>query len=338
MSKNFAFVLVMVAGCGGSDNTFHPADLSGIGSGSDMAMPGGSDGGNPTDGGTACVTYTMSTIANMRQNGKAGDCFEVDNVLVNAVHNSSTSPRLFVQDTAGGDFSALVINCPKNSTIDPCTQQMAVNSAAAGDSVTIKGKYIHSSAAKGSLEGLYVDSFTDNGAFTGTKPAALALQLTDIERGAYQAKNAYQKVTVTISAADTLKMYDWSPAEFVYSGGTCMNGMKGTPYQFGFGMIPSSVTPTTAAGSACAGTTAQPTGVATPDPHEVLFGTDFYASGFIVTSDCRCAAGNMDKLVTATSTVTGTLNGVLLYDTSGSMGYQYISPQLMTDAAFTNLM
>src|SRR5262249_17278606 len=139
-----------------------------------------------------------------------------------------------------------------------------------------KGTYIKSKST--GYEIFYIDSVADNG--TGTMPAPGAATVADIERGGTNRGLAFQRVTVNISAADPLQMYDWTPSEFVYTGATKC------PYQFGFGMIPKSANQTAA--MACTSGTAQPTGVASPNAAEVLIGTDFYTN-FTISSDCRCA-------------------------------------------------
>jgi hypothetical protein len=284
----------------------------------------------------ACATYTQTSIASMRQSGTNSGCFELDNVVSIALHASTTNPRLYVQDAAGGSFSAIQTHCSATSATHPCSQAATVNTIATGHQVTVRGRWTRSPTT--SYEAFYIDTISDNGA--ATMPAALALQPGDVARGAYSAANVFQRVAVSISAADTLTMYDWSPAEFTIATGNAATCHP--PFQIGFGMIPSSVTPTTAAGTACTATGmtgSQPTAVVNPDAHEILIGTDFFSSGFIAMSDCRCAATLMDKLVTASSTLTGSLSGILTFEVplNATVGYQYVAPQSMSDAAITNL-
>jgi hypothetical protein len=311
-----------MAACGGGGG-FTPADLT-------------SESGDMSMGPDLAKSYTQTSIATLRTPQMAGTSnVELDNVVVLAIHHSSKSPKLFVQDAAGGDFSAIVISCSTSSASHPCAMSVAMQldmAISEGHSVTIQGTYTKQSAANGAFETVYPDVVTDNGA--GTLPAAKAVALTDLPFGsaAANAKWWWQRVTTTIANTDTLLPYDWSPAQFVYSGGTCSAGMKGVPYQFGFAMIPMSVTPTTPAGMMCAGTTAQPTGVATPDTHAVFFGTDFYTDGWIYSSDCRCAAANGDTLLTSTMKLSGAITGLLMYDTANKVGYQFLAPQKLTDA------
>jgi hypothetical protein len=196
-----------------------------------------------------------------------------------------------------------------------------------GHAVTIQGTYIKSSATN--FEEFFIDTITDKGA--GTAPAVSAVQLTDVQDGSTSLKYAYQKVTTTIAAADTLQMYDWTPAEFVYSGATKC------PYQFGWEMIPKSVGGVTP-GMACpAGNGSQPAGQTNPNPAGVLVGTDFY-SGFHTSSDCRCTTMFQDKQPTATSTVVGAITGMLVYDVpfGSSTHHMYIAPVADADFAITN--
>jgi len=316
--------MVLAAGCR-NDMPFTPVDLAGGGT-DDGGIPDMTGGG----GDLAPKSYTMSSIAAMRQAAKSGN-FELDNVVAIAIHTSKSSPKLYVQDAAGGGYSAIVSDCSASSMTHPCSQGTAVNAIAIGHSVTLQGTYVKAGATKGNYETFYIDTVMDNGAAAAMPPVA-TLMLTDIERNGTNAANWFQKVSVNIATADALKMYDWTPAEFVYAMGaaTCK-----PPYQFGFGMLPQSVpAPTSPAGAACSGTTAQPTGVATPDAHEVLFGTDFYTAGWTYSSDCRCAATNNDTLVTSSMSLSGTLKGILVYTTvyMTGTGYQYLAPQAKSDA------
>ena len=72
---------------------------------------------------------------------------------------------------------------------------------------------------------------------------------------------------------------------------------------------------------------------------EVLIGSDFY-KGFTVSSDCRCAKTFVDMEPAATSTLSGTVSGLLVFDVpfGGSVGYYYLDPQSAADAPITNLV
>jgi hypothetical protein len=192
--------------------------------------------------------------------------------------------------------------------------------------VTIQGVYIKTKST--TFEEFFIDSITDNG--TGTTPAPGNATLADLERGGSAANLRFQKVTATIGASDTLKMYDWTPSEFANTSATAC------PFQFGFGMIPKSVSGATPS-AACAGSASQPTGQGTPDPHEVLIGTDFF-DGFTVSSDCRCAGKFSDQEPTSTSTLGGTVSGLLVFDVpfQGTVGYYFLDPITAADAPITN--
>jgi hypothetical protein len=267
--------------------------------------------------------YTTSSIAAMRQ-GTVSGCFELDNVTTIALTPSTKSPKLYVQDSGGGMFSAMRTSCSSTSTAHPCTIATQVAALATGRSVTVQGTYIKSKST--GYEAFYLDAVTDNGA--ATVPQAVTATMTDISRGGTNNGLAFQRVTTTIPGNDPLVMYDWTPAEFVYQGATKC------PYQFAFAMIPQSAGQTATA--ACSSTTAQPAGQTTPNAAEVLIGTDFY-KGFTVSSDCRCAAMFQDKEPTANSQLKGSISGILIFDVpfGATAGYYYIAPQSLTDANVT---
>jgi hypothetical protein len=194
-----------------------------------------------------------------------------------------------------------------------------------GHSVTIQGTYIKTAAT--TFEEFFIDTITDNGA--GTPPAAATATLAQIERASTAVNLRFQRVTVTVGANDTLKMYDWTPAEFANATGTAC------AYQFGFGMIPKSVAGITP-GAACTSGTAQPSGIAAPNAAEVMIGTDFF-DGYTTSSDCRCAKMYMDLEPAATSTLGGTIAGLLVFDVlfGQTTGYTYLAPKTLTDAPIT---
>jgi hypothetical protein len=327
MSRNLALIgaaaaSLLVVGCRNDNNNVNPADFA---SGGPVDMAGSpQDGPSQQDGPSsmACTTYTMTSIAAMRA-GKPG-CMELDNVVSTALTPSTKSPRLFVQDAAGGDFSAMMVRCSSTSTAHPCSVASTVANIALGHKVTIQGTYIKSGGS--GFEEFFVDTITDNGA--GTAPAAATATLTDIQRNSTSKNLAFQKVTVTL--AQPLIMYDWQPSEFVFSGATAC------PYMFGWGMIPmgtAGITP----GMACQNGTSQPPGQTSPNAAEVLVGTDFY-SGFTISGDCRCAKKFTNQEPSATSQITGSITGMLVQDSVfGSTSlYFYIAPQANTDAVVTN--
>ncbi|MGZ3406431.1 MAG: hypothetical protein ACXVAN_08325 [Polyangia bacterium] len=308
-----------VAGC--RDNgAVSPVDLS-------MAGGGGGGTGGGMDMATTMKNYTVATVAAMRQ-GAPGD-YELDDVIAIGLTPSTASPHLFVQDAAGGDYTAIVANCSSSSMTHPCTVASTVKTVAIGHKVTLKGTYIKASLANGGSENFYIDAITDNGA--GTLPAPLTMDETGIARGAKDAKKIFQSVTVT--PVDDLVMYDWTPSELKYSG--TWPGCTTAPFVFGFGMVPATGAP--AMGAACTVKTMQPAGQATPPANEVLIGTDFYKN-FEVSSDCQCSGAHAGVTVPATATKwpkTVAMTGILIYDVPFGMttGYQYCAPQPTTAGA-----
>ncbi len=322
----FAFACVLGATAGCRDNgTLKPADLS-------MAGGGGGGTGGGMDMAMATTNYTVATIAVMR--GGAPGAYELDDVVAIGLTPSAKSPKIFVQDAAGGDFSAVRANCSSTSTAHPCTVASTVATVALGHKVTIKGTYIKSTKAEGSAENFYIDSITDNGA--GTAPQPTTVMLADVQQSAVAdalttipANKKYWFQHVTVMTPGTMVVYDLSPTELVYSGATACS------YQLGFSLIPMGTAGVMTA-AACTGsgsTATQPTAVATPDPARVLIGTDFYKT-FVVSSDCKCAAMFSDTQVTPAMTTTK-LDGILVYDTvfgsSPVVPYQYLAPLATTD-------
>ena len=312
----FGAATLFSAACGRSDSTSPDASKQPDGANGPDAPPGTPDAAT-----SGCANvYTTSSIAAMRQ-GTVSGCFELDNVVSIGTTPSKASPKLFVQDAGGGGFSAVRTQCSSTSTAHPCSVATAVAAIATGRSVTVQGTYIKSKTS--GYETFYIDTITDNGA--GTAPAAAAATIGDISRGGTNKALAFQRVTAPIAANDPLVMYDWTPAEFVFTGATKC------PYQFGFGMIPKSANAT--ATMACTGTTSQPGGQPTPAAGEILIGTDFY-KGFTVSSDCQCAASFTDKEPTAASQLKGTISGILVLDVpfGATTPYYYIAPQTDADA------
>jgi hypothetical protein len=105
-------------------------------------------------------------------------------------------------------------------------------------------------------------------------------------------------------------------------------------YQVGFGMIPTSVGG--AATMACTNGTSQPAGQTAPSTAEVLIGADFL-NVFAVTSDCRCAKTAGAMVPSATSQVSGTISGMLVWTvpTVGA-GYMYFAPKTNAALPITN--
>jgi hypothetical protein len=167
-----------------------------------------------------------------------------------------------------------------------------------GESVTVRGFYDHGKVS--GFEELYVEDIVDN-ATTALLPAPVTLQVADLARDARVPAKWFQKATVTISATDPLVMYDFSPAEFRLQG-PC-------PAWEGFGLIPKSVGAPAPAG--CNGAV-NPPGTA-PAPSEILVGRQYF-HGFYSSSDCACAAFHHQTLVSAASSVSGTIGGILILE------------------------
>lgn len=307
------YSVLFVIGCGSSGSTTVDAHLA-------DSSPLVDSAASPDGSSNACAgAYITASIASMRQ-GTPG-CYVVTNVVTLGVTPSMKSPRLFVEDAAGGDFSAMMMRCSSASTAHPCSVATTVAALADGHSVTIQGTYIKTSAS--TFEEFFIDTVTDNGPTTLPPPATATL--AQIARSGNAANLRFQHVKVTVGAADTLKMYDWTPSEFANTTATAC------AYQFGFGMIPKSVTAITP-GAACTTGTTQPPGQVTPNAAEVLIGTDFFKS-FTTSSDCRCAKMFMDMEPAAASTVGGTIGGLLIFDVPFGMtvGHYYLAPKTLVD-------
>jgi hypothetical protein len=312
-------------GIGGAAGNGGTTGSGGAAAGHGSAGASGTTGsGGSTSAGGSCSSYKTSTIAAMRSGGTNG-CFQLVAVVSIGLAPSATSPRLFVQDAAGGDYSAMVMTCPSTSTTHPCTVAASVSSIADGRSVTATGSYSKSNTTN--LEEFLLDSISDNG--TGTMPGPATATAAEIERSSTAYNLAFQQVTTTLSASNALIMYDWTPSEFVYNAATVC------PYQGGFGMIAKSVggvTPT----AACTNVASQPAGQAAPNGAEVLIGTDFY-KGFTVSSDCRCA-----KMAEpgASSTLIGTVEGILVYEVGfgATTGFFYLAPKTNASVSISGTM
>jgi hypothetical protein len=265
-----------------------------------------------------CPTYAASSIAAMRTAAMSG-CFELDHVALVDRSSSTTTPRLYVQDSAGGDYSAIMAKC--SSTGNHACSAMSLATAltlADNESVTVHGYYSHGKTS--GFEEFLVESMSDDGSML-SPPAPVSLGVADIARSARVTAKWFQRATVSLAAADTLVMYDFSPAEFKLQG-PC-------PAWEGFGMIPSSAG--AAAPAACNGS-ANPPGIASPDPKEILVGREFF-HGFPYCTDCACAATHQQTLLTAANKISGTLGGILIFEiTTGTTStYQIFEPTSKTD-------
>jgi hypothetical protein len=197
-----------------------------------------------------------------------------------------------------------------------------MSSIVAGHSVTLVGTYYK--APTGGFEVFYPDGVMDNGVAAAAPPVTTA-QLADIQRAGNTTKYWFQRVSVNLGTG-SLKMFDFTPAEFKRSGvATC-------PIMFGWGMVPSTSSDTV--GMACNATTQPVSPVTTAPPSdEVLVGTDFYRT-YTYSNDCMCAATAMETLLTGANTLSGTIGGILIGDTpfGATTSYQYLAPLSNSDA------
>jgi len=234
---------------------------------------------------------------------------------------SAGSPRVFVQDTAAGDFSAMMAICSSTSVSHPCSIAPTVASLADGQVVSLDGTYLKNPQG---LEDFYIDSITVGG--THALPAPASVALSGVQRNANNARLWFQRVQINLGSS-TLKMYDFSPVELHY------NAANGTscPNYFGFGMVPS--TSSDVVGGACSATTQPPSpvGSGSAPADELLLGTDFYKT-FTASADCACALTPL----TASSTLGGTIGGILVGDQQFGTTtiYQYLAPKSASDATF----
>ena len=317
-----------IVSCGSSGNS--PATSSsgqqssssgGSGGGSSVGSDGGSSAGS--DGGSSgsssgatggcgsgtpgavqtCTSYKSTTIAAIR-NPTAPGCYELHQVGLVARTDSPSEPRLYVQDPNGGDFSAILAKCSTtsqhvcSSSVKAKIPQLA-DSMATGEQISLRGYY--SSGKISGFEEFYIEDIVDE-CTTVPRPAPIALTVADIARAARVPAKWFRRATVDIATTDPLVMYDFSPAELALPGATC-------PDWEGFGMIPRSAG--TAASPGCTGTMNPPG--QTSNAQEILVGREFFKQ-FLFSSDCRCAASAGQRLVTPTSSVSGTVTGYLLLE------------------------
>lgn len=262
---------------------------------------------------TECADYLSAPVAKMRQASGSG-CFELAQVVVVARTPSTTTPRLYVQDVKGGDFSAIMAKCDVSSahSCPPATLGKLMR-VLVGAAVTVRGYY--QQGAVSGFEELYLDDVVDQGTLLSTPPPVV-LQVADLARTKRSRAQWFQVAAATVPSDDPLVMYDFSPQEFALAG-PC-------PSLAGFGMIPASVAAKSAVD--CAGNM-NPRTVAQPDPREILIGREFF-SGFWASTDCACAAASKQHLLTPSNTVVGPIRGVLILQLShgSSTAYQVFEP------------
>jgi len=292
------------------------------GGGQGAGGPGGDGGAGGNDGATggdagaaACTSYTPMTIAAMRTPATPG-CYELANVALVARTSSATTPRLYVQDPQGGDYSAVMAKCSATA-VHPCPASALATALQVldGESVTLRGYYEHGKVS--GFEEFSIESITDNGA-TLTIPPPVTLAEADLGRNARVPTKWFQKAKVNVTK---LVMYDFSPAEMQLTG-PC-------PAWEGFAMISASAGATAA--TACNATT-NPTGVSTPAAGEILVGRQFFHN-FTYSTDCACAAAHHQILLTSANFVSGTATGILILETpkGSTTAYQVFEPLSKTD-------
>ena len=168
-----AFLVACAAGCGGGAGLV-PIDLSlrdlalptqgQMMSGDDLAMAESAPDMAMPAMNMGCTTYTPSSVAAMRQAAKSG-CFELDGVVtlaVTYVGASSKSVTIHAQDAAGGDYSAIKLDCSTTSTTSHfCNAFASAKNILVGRQVTVQVLYLKASAAKGGYESLAIDVISD---------------------------------------------------------------------------------------------------------------------------------------------------------------------------------
>jgi hypothetical protein len=300
-------------GCGSVQGSPSGTGTAGTGAGGGGSGTGGGGGGGGGGASTVCTTYAPTTITAMRKAAMSG-CFQLSHVVLAARSASSTTPRLYVQDPAAGDYSAVMAKCSGTAAhACPASSLATALQLLDGASVTLSGYYTFGKVS--GFEEFYIEALVDDGAML-PRPAPIALQVANLGRAARAPASWFQRATVAIPAQDPLVMYDFSPAEFQLTG-PC-------PAWGGFGVIPASAGAAPAV--ACSGAT-NPPGVSSPSDAEILIGRQFF-HGFLYSSDCACAASHNQKLVQPTSSVSGTITGILILErqAKSSVSYQVFEP------------
>lgn len=313
-----ASLVISAAACGSSTTDTPAADAGAVDAGAagDTGAAGGC--GSATPGATpACAMYSPASIATMRAT-KATGCFELAHIGLVAKTDSTTEPRLYVQDENGADFSAILAKCSAAAQ-HKCAAPVAakiptlLDTLANGAKLTIRGYYQYGKVT--GFEELYIEDILDECAAV-PRPAPIAVTLADITRDARSPGKWFRRATVDISPADPLVVYDFSPPELALAAPQCPNWE-------GFAMIPKSAGATAA--TDCSGA-ANPAG-RTGDPREILVGRQFFHQ-FLFSSDCGCAAAAKQRLIAPANTVSGQMLGYLFLeqDKGATKAYQLFEP------------
>jgi hypothetical protein len=297
---------VALAGCRAETSTKPDG-----GTAADLSLPGGggTDGGGGGGGGTdagggggstdmagpKCSSgFVDTTIAAMRAAGTAG-CFRVGMnapVVTLAAQGSNSSSRAFLQDEAGGDFSAIKADCTMSMSATKagvaCSVNNAVKAMTVGNRVTVSGFYIKFNMSNDENFNILTVAPVDGGA--GTKPANLTKTLTDVKwkTGTIEPKDHFKFADITVPMGTTLKPYEWGPLIETNTSATCS-----APYVFAFGLIPSTSPDANMPGAECVGNSSMtprsltPAALTTPSADEILISTLLYQN-FKYTSDCKC--------------------------------------------------
>ncbi len=266
-----------------------------------------------------CASYIHASIADMRAASGSG-CFELRHVVVAARTPSTSTPRVYVQDVGGGDFSAIMAKCDGSSS-HACAAKVGQRVLAAidGAAVTVRGFYQRGSVT--GFEELYVDDFSDEGQLLA-RPAPVPLEASEVTRDARARAKWFQVGAISVPVTDPWVLYDLSPAELSRAG-PC-------PAWGGFAMIPASAGAPPAA--YCAGTM-NPESVAAPDPREILIGRQFY-QGFWASTDCACWEQSKQHLLTPGATLSGMAQGILVLETVTGSARSYQLFQPLSKSAF----
>jgi hypothetical protein len=294
-------------------------------SGNSGGGAGGAAAGSGAAGPSACPSYMPTSIVAIRNPPVASGCYELSHVGLVARTDSPTEPRIYVQDANGGDFSAILAKCAATAThVCPASVSAMIpqlfDTMQSGAQLTVRGYYQHGTV--GGFEEFYIEALVDEGKMV-TRPAPITLSVSDLARDARVAAKWFRRATVAIAAQDPLVMYDFSPADLrLATSAAC-------PNYAGFAMIPKSAG--TAATSGCTNATS-PKGHAT-NPKEILIGRQYF-NQFLFSSDCACMAGTNQRMLTPTSSVSGTVLGYLILeqDKNSTSPYQVFEPA--ADASF----
>jgi hypothetical protein len=263
-----------------------------------------------------CRDYVDATIAELRQADGSG-CFQLSHVVLAARTPSVQSPRLYLQDPAGGDFSALMAKCAGDSQrACPASAVSATRDLLNGSLVTVRG-YYHQGSRSG-FEELYLDAVIDEGSFADV-PAPVVLSASDVAKSARRPESWFQVVSVTIPEDDPWVMADLSPSELEL-GSEC-------PRWAGFSMVPASRALPVPADC----TNGQnPDGSSAAMGDEILIGRQFYDS-FWASTDCACAVTQHQHLLSPYATLVGATRAVLMLSQSNGATFQILQPLAKRD-------